>query len=420
MYYVYVALFYLLLPVWAVFHTLRGIKKPDYHLRWKEYLGFYQQQHKQNVIWVHAASVGEVEAANVLVNYFLEHCAYPVLFTTSTEPGYRRVQALFGERVDHVYLPLDIPTGLSRFLKHFQPKLAIIMETEIWPVLFSYCTKKSVPLFIVNARLSEKSTQGYLRFKPFLTQVFSGIDGILVQTELDAERYQQIGASTDMISVTGNIKLDMEIPIAVKELAPQMKAELFPQRLIFVVGSTHQGEEELFLAAYQQLKQQFPTLLLILVPRQPKRTDEIVKLCDANNLTVLKRTENKACTDATDIFLVDTIGELKQMYALADCSFVAGSMVPIGGHNIFEPILLDIPVLFGPYMKNSELLAQQILAAKGAIQCADTDEIIQAVSLILSQPEAKQQLVTAANAFVEKNKGALTRTVEVIERRCKV
>lgn len=416
MYYFYVALFYLLLPCWAVFHYIRGLKKQDYHVRWQEFFGFYTKKHTQDVIWIHAASVGEIEAANVLVNYFRDNSPYPVLVTTSTEPGYQRIRALQGNRIEHVYLPLDVPDAMARFLDHFQPKLAVIMETEIWPVLFTQCSKKSIPLFIVNARLSEKSAKGYRRLNFFLQKVFSGVSAVVVQTEVDACRYQGIGVSAEKITVSGNIKLDMAIPELIKEQGAQIKQSLFPERMVFVVGSSHRGEEELFLNVYQRLKQQFPALLLVLVPRQPKRADEITKLCSAHKLNVVRRTENKPCATSIDVFLVDTIGELKLMYAIADCSFVAGSMVPIGGHNIFEPILLDVPVLFGPYMKNSELLSQQLLAAKGAIQCVDATDIVSSVALVLGQAREHERLVAAGRAFVEQNKGALERTIAVINR----
>jgi len=340
MYYFYITLFYLLLPFWGVFHYARGLKKKDYHVRWKEFFGFYTKNHTQQVIWLHAASVGEVEAANVLINYFRDNTPYKILVTTSTEPGYQRVRTLQGNRVEHVYLPVDTPTAIARFLSHFQPKLAVIMETEIWPVLFSKCADNSIPLFIVNARLSEKSAKGYRKLKFFLQKVLTNISAVVVQTEDDAHRYQDIGVDAEKICIAGNIKLDMAIPESTKGQAIQIKQKLFSERLIFVVGSTHQGEEALFLNVYQHLKQQFPALLLIVVPRQPRRAGEIVSLCLAEQLNVVRRTENKPCITSTDIFLVDTIGELKQMYALADCSFVAGSMVPIGGHNIFEPILL--------------------------------------------------------------------------------
>ena len=199
MYFFYISLFYLLLPFWAVFHYVRGIKKKDYHTRWKEFLGFYARQHTQQVIWLHAASVGEVEAANVLINYFRDNSSYPVLVTTNTEPGYQRVRSLQGTRVEHAYLPLDTPDAISRFLSHFQPRLAIIMETEVWPVLFTKCKKKSIPLFIVNARLSEKSAKGYRKLRFFLRKVFSSISGVIVQTEVDARRYQEIGVSAEKI-----------------------------------------------------------------------------------------------------------------------------------------------------------------------------------------------------------------------------
>ena len=416
MYFFYLGLFYLLLPPLIVFQYFRGIKQPDYHARWKEYFGFYTVKHAQQVIWLHAASVGEVEAANALINYFHQHYPYKILITTSTEPGYQRVCALQGDKVEHVYLPLDLPDAMARFFKHFQPRIAVIMETEIWPALFIQCAEKSIPLFIVNARLSEKSAQSYRKLNGFLRKVFSSINGVVVQTEDDAQRYQEIGVSADKITVSGNIKLDMTIPESTRGQAIQLKQELFPQRLIFVVGSTHPGEDELFLKVYQRLKSEFPALLLILVPRQPRRAKEIARLCLAENLAVVARTESRPCTTATDVYLVDTMGELKQMYALADCSFVAGSMVPIGGHNIFEPVLLDVPVLFGPYMKNSALLARQLLAAKGAIQCFDVADIVNGVTLVLSQSREKDLLVSAGRAFVEQNKGAVQRTIAVIDQ----
>lgn len=416
MYFFYIGLIYLLLPFLVVFRYARGIKDKQYHARWKEYFGFYSTAPTQQVIWLHAVSAGEVEAANVLINYFKEHYTYKILITTGTESGYQRVHSLQGKAVEHVYFPWDTPDAIRRFFKHFQPKIAVIMEMEIWPVLFAQCAKRSIPLYIVNARLSAKSTKKYLKFRFFLQQVFAAVSGVIVQTEADARRYQRIGVQAAKISVSGNIKLDMVIPNAIKSKAMQIKRDLFAKRLIFVVGSTHQGEEELFIKAYLRLKKHFPLLLLILVPRHPKRAKDIIQLCQAEKLKIVARTENKPCTLSTDVYLVDTMGELKLMYGVADCSFVAGSMVPIGGHNIFEPILLDVPVLFGPYMKNSELLSQQLLDAKGALQCFDETDIVNNVSLILSQSRAKYLLVSAGRAFIEQNKGAVKRTVAMIDQ----
>ncbi|GFO72009.1 3-deoxy-D-manno-octulosonic-acid transferase [Bathymodiolus japonicus methanotrophic gill symbiont] len=416
MYFFYIGLFYLVLPLLIVFQYFRSIKKKSYHARWKEYFGFYAGKHNQQVIWLHAASVGEVEAANVLINYFHDHYPYKILITTSTEPGYQRVCALQGDKVEHVYLPLDLPDAMARFYSHFQPRIAVIMETEIWPVLFIQCAEKSIPLFIVNARLSAKSVKSYLKLQFFLQRIFSDIKGVVVQTEDDALRYRQIGVNAEKITVSGNMKLDMAIPDATLQQAKKIKQGLFAQRLIFVVGSTHPGEDGAFLKVYQRLKQRFPTLLLVLVPRQPKRASDIIQLCRTEKLNIVSRTESRTCTADTDVYLVDTMGELKLMYALADCSFVAGSMVPIGGHNIFEPILLGVPVLFGPYMKNSELLAQQLLDVNGAMQCFNETDIEQNVALILSQPDKKALLVDAGRAFVEQNKGAVQRTIAVIDR----
>ncbi|MCF7969849.1 MAG: lipid IV(A) 3-deoxy-D-manno-octulosonic acid transferase [Methylococcaceae bacterium] len=415
MYYFYVALFYLLLPLLLVLRYFKGLKWRTFNMRCNESLGFYAQKHAQGVVWLHAASLGEVEAAHVLIEYLRKNYPYKVLVTTGTEPGYDRVRALQGDQVDHVYLPYDMPGAVERFIKHFQPKIAIIMETEIWPVLFAKCQQHEIPLFIVNARLTEKSSKGYLKLRSFLVKVFAGISGVVVQTEMDAQRYQEIGVLAEKITVSGNIKLDMPIADELKASMKQVKQDLFPGRQVFVVGSTHAGEDDIFLQAYRRLKQKFPELLLVLVPRQPKRALEIKQLCLKSQLNVRARTEHKSCDSVTDVYLVDTLGELKQMYALADFSFVAGSMVPVGGHNIFEPILLGVPVMFGSYMKNVELLAEQLLGAQGAIQCATEADIVLAITRMMEDPQEKLRLIHNAQAFVGKNNGAVDRTIALID-----
>ncbi|MDF1582147.1 MAG: 3-deoxy-D-manno-octulosonic acid transferase [Methyloprofundus sp.] len=415
MYYFYVALFYLLLPLLLVLRYFKGLKSQNANTRFYECLGFYTQKHAQGVVWLHAASVGEVEAAHVLIEYLRKNYPYKVLVTTGTEPGYDRVRALQGGQVEHVYLPYDMPGAVERFIKHFQPRIAIIMETEIWPVLFAKCKQHEIPLFIVNARLTEKSRKGYLKLKSFLAKAFAGISGVVVQTEMDARRYREIGVLAEKITVSGNIKLDMPVADALKASMKHVKQDLFPGRQVFVVGSTHTGEDEIFLQVYRRLKPKFPELLLVLVPRQPKRASEIKKLCLKNKLNVLARTEHKSCDSVIDVYLLDTLGELKQMYALADFSFVAGSMVSVGGHNIFEPILLGVPVMFGPYMQNVELLAKQLLEAQGAIQCATESDIVLAITQMIEDPQEKRRLISNAQAFVEKNNGAIGRTIALID-----
>ncbi|MBE0468893.1 MAG: lipid IV(A) 3-deoxy-D-manno-octulosonic acid transferase [Methyloprofundus sp.] len=415
MYYFYVALFYLLLPFLLVFRYFKGLKSQNFNARFYECLGFYTQKHAQGVVWLHAASVGEVEAAHVLIEYLRKNYPYKVLVTTGTAAGYERVRALQDGQVEHVYLPYDMPRAVERFIKHFQPRIAIIMETEIWPVLFARCNQHEIPLFIVNARLTEKSRKGYVKLKGFLAKAFAGISGVVVQTSLDARRYQEIGVLAEKISISGNIKLDMPIADTLKVSMKQVKQALLPGRQVFVVGSTHAGEDEIFLQVYRRLKSKFPELLLVLVPRQPKRASEIKKLCLKNKLNVLARTEHKSCDSVIDVYLVDTLGELKQMYALADFSFVAGSMVPVGGHNIFEPILLGVPVMFGPYMQNVELLAKQLLEAQGAIQCATESDIVLAITQMIEDPQEKRRLISNAQVFVEKNNGAIGRTIALID-----
>ncbi|NYT47162.1 MAG: hypothetical protein H0A75_05830 [Candidatus Methanofishera endochildressiae] len=220
-----------------VFQYLRGIKTQDYHVRWKEYFGFILPNIRK--LSGDADQSVKSKGPNALINYFHANYSYKILITTSTEPGYQRVCALQGDKVEHVYLPLDMPDAIARFLSHFQPRIAV----KGWRSLFVYSgIEKSIPLFIVNARLSEKSAKSYLKLRFFLQKVFANISGVVVQTEDDAQRYQDIGVSADKITVSGNIKLDMTIPESIGTGAATQ--DLFPERLIFVVGSTHQGEDE--------------------------------------------------------------------------------------------------------------------------------------------------------------------------------
>jgi 3-deoxy-D-manno-octulosonic-acid transferase len=412
---IYSTLIYLLIPFIFLRLLWRGFKAPDYWRRWSERIAYYQQTHAQNVIWFHAVSVGEAEAVFPLVRLMLQrHPEYQVLITTTTPTGSARVKAVMEDAVEHVYLPYDFAPAIARFLAHFKPRMAVIMETEIWPNLFVQCANNSIPLFIVNARLSEKSARGYHKLPALVNLSLSRISRIAAQTEADAARFISIGADKSKVLVTGNIKFDLELPEQILQQGRQIRLANFPGRLVWVIASTHKGEDEIFLQAYRQLKQQFPELLLVLVPRHPERFAEVKGLCIREGFKVIMRTEEKACVLDTDIYIGDTMGELKTLYAAADLAFVAGSMVPVGGHNVLEPIALDVAVMFGPYMHNFKEIERGLLAEHGGIQCQDQDMLIQKAAALLGSSEKRLALAARGKAFVLKNQGALQRVFEIL------
>ena len=415
MYRIYSTLIYLLVPFILMRLLWRGFKAPDYWRRWSERFAYYKKSHAQNVIWFHAVSVGEAESVFPLVRLMLQkHPEYNVLITTTTPTGSARVRAVMGDAVEHVYLPYDIAPAVGRFISHFKPVMAVIMETEIWPNLFVQCGNSAIPLFIVNARLSEKSTRGYRKIPTLVNYCLSRVRMIAAQTEADAERFISIGADENNVSVTGNIKFDLDLPEQILEQGRQIRLTMFPGRLVWIIASTHKGEDEIFLQAYRQLKQQFPELILILVPRHPERFAEVKGLCARERLNVVMRTEAKPCGPDTDVYLADTMGELKILYAAADLAFVAGSMVPVGGHNVLEPAALGVAVMFGPYMHNFRAIEQGLLDARGGIQCQDKEMLIKQTAALLGSAEQRLALAEQGKAFVLKNQGALQRVFNIL------
>ncbi|MGZ5006756.1 MAG: lipid IV(A) 3-deoxy-D-manno-octulosonic acid transferase [Methylobacter sp.] len=409
----YSCFFSLLVPFILIRLLWRSIKAPAYRHRWRERFAFYNKKFPQNVIWFHAVSVGEVEALFPLVKKIQRH--FPdatLLITTTTPTGSARVKAVMQESVEHVYLPYDIPCAVSRFMQCFKPKLAVIMETEIWPNLFSSCGRHGIPLYIINARLSERSAKGYRKIPALIAPALACVKLIAAQTQDDADRFIAIGAGNGAIKTLGNMKFDVEIPNEIIKQGEQLKTDLFVDRFIWLIASTHKDEEVIFLKIYKKIKSQIPGLLLVIVPRHPERFGEVKKLCEQNQLSVVMRTSGKACDQYTDVYLVDTMGELKMLYAAADVAFVGGSMVPVGGHNVLEAAAVGIPVLFGPYMANFKEIAEGVLLRGAAIQCHDEDEIAGAMITLYAEAAYRQVLAEKGKAFVRENQGAITRVFD--------
>ncbi len=413
--YLYSSLFYLVIPFILLRLLWRSIKAPAYRHRWRERFALYNKSYPQDVIWFHAVSVGESEALFPLVKQIQKQQPnLNILITTTTPTGSARVKAVMQDTVIHVYLPYDIPDAINRFMRCFKPKLAVIMETEIWPNLFMACGKRGIPLYIINARLSEKSARGYQKIPSLVGSALAQVSLVATQTEEDAKRFISIGANTDKVQVLGNIKFDIKVPQDTIGQGLQIKNDLFVSRFVWLIASTHKDEESIFLAVYQELKKKIPELLLVIVPRHPERFTEVRRLCEQQQLAVVLRTSKAKISEKTDVYLADTLGELKMLYASADVAFVGGSMVPSGGHNILEAAAVGVPVMFGPYMSNFKDIAQGVLVANAALQCQDKEDLIINLLILYNKSSYRITLAENAKAFVLQNQGATDKICKIL------
>lgn len=409
--FLYSAIPFVILRLWW-----RSLKNPAYRQRIFERLGFYKKNYSPNVIWFHAVSVGESEAIFPLIHLIqTDNPQAQILITTTTPTGSARVQAVLGNSIQHVYLPYDLPDVIARFLKAFKPKIAIIVETEIWANLFHSCKENQIPLYLINARLSEKSVRGYQRIPSLVLPALNAITKIAVQTETDKTRFIKIGAKPENIENLGNIKFDITISDEIFSQSDILKNQLFKKhRFVFLAASTHDGEEVLLLDAYQHLKKQIPELLLAIAPRHPERFAVVENLAKTANLKIVRRTSNQKCENETDIFLIDTLGELKLFYAIADLAFVGGSFVPVGGHNILEPAAVGVPILFGLEMKNFALIADNMLTENAAMQCKNVTDLECKVIALYEDSNLRQLLISNARNFVIENQGAIYRIYDLL------
>jgi 3-deoxy-D-manno-octulosonic-acid transferase len=331
-----------------------------------------------------------------------------------TPTGSARVKAVLGESVAHVYVPYDIPDAVYRFMRCFKPKLAVMIETEIWPNLFTYCGKNNIPLFIVNARIAARSVANYQKMSALIHPALAHVDLIATQTEADAEHFIAIGGNKDKVKNLGNIKFDVEISQDTIDQGLQLKADVFKDRFVWLIASTHKDEETIFLQLYPLVKTKIPELLLVIVPRHQQRFAEVKKICEAE-LTTVMRSSNTLVNAQTDLYVVDSIGELKMFYAAADIAFVGGSMVSAGGHNILEAAAVGVPVLFGPYMTNFKEIADGVLKQQAAIQCQTTEDVVQAVFELYQQPDYRAALCARGKAFIRDNQGTVIRICDLLQ-----
>lgn len=369
---------------------------------------------KKEVIWAHCASVGEVLAAESLLKQLqARHPDKQLVVTTMTATGAAQVKQRLPEARQYL-LPLDLPWNTDRFIHTLKPRLALIFETEIWPNLIHSCKKMQVPIMVANGRLSEKAIKAYRKIRPLMAEALSKVDMIAAKSEQDAERFIQLGFAEECMKVTGSIKYDLEPPADLQKQANTLRG-LWGDRPVWIAASTHEGEDEPLLAAHQRLLKTHPEALLILVPRHPQRFDAVAEMIKVQGLSFSRRSQEQPVHRQTQVYLGDTLGEMLLLYAAADIAFVAGSLVPIGGHNLLEPAALKIPIITGPHLKNFAEVAELLRQEGGLCEVQQVDQLLDELLQFFREPAQGQQRAQAAFRVVKANRGALQKQLELAE-----
>lgn len=414
--FIYVFLSYVLSPLYALYWVFRGVSNPRYWDRLGQRLGLGFPVLVEGCIWIHAVSVGEVQAAVPLVRVLQER--FPerqLLITTVTPTGFERVRAIFGDQVAHCYIPFEMPCAVRSFFNSVKPDLALIIETEIWPNLYDACGSRKVPLILVSARISPQSVPRYQQFLPLFRETLSHGIVIAAQSEADAGRFRLLGAAPERTWVTGNIKFDFEPQTDLESRGQTFREQHFGVRPVWIAASTHDKEEQQVLSAHRQLLKVMPDALLVLVPRHPERFETVKALVRKHRFKNISRTEGRACLDDTEVFIGDTMGELPMFYAACDIAFVGGTLVPVGGHNLLEPAALGRPVVTGPYLFNAQDIADMFSEFGASIQVRNSKELADALKRLFYDRAGAVLMGEKGRSIVTNNRGALQRLLELLE-----
>lgn len=407
----YTLVWLLALPLAFLYLLWRSRHQPAYRRHWAERLGFLTLPDSGPVIWIHAVSVGETRAAEPLIRALQSrHPDHAILLTHMTPTGRETGRVLFGNSVTQAYLPYDLPRATRRFLDRARPRLGLIMETEVWPSLFAACRQADIPLFLINARLSEKSAQGYARLRPLVQPALAGLAGIAAQTEADAERLRQLGGQA--VSVTGNLKFDITPPAETAIRVDELR-RLFGDRFVVLVASSREGEEALILDALASLD--LPKLLLVIVPRHPQRFDEVARLIKEHGLACPRRSRGQAATSTDRVYLGDSMGEMAAYCAASDLVVVGGSLLPFGSQNLIEASAAGKPVLLGPHTWNFEQASRDAIEAGAGRRVRDAGELAEAVRRLYEDKKLREEMGTAGLAFAQRHRGATERILQLVE-----
>jgi len=404
-------------PFVLLYFAIRGLRDSSYLGRWTERFGVVPVLDQRGGIWIHAASVGEFNAATPLIRALLKtNPEIPLTVTTLTPTGSERVKRDLGDKVAHSYIPFDLPGSVNRFLKRLQPRMIIVMETEIWPNLYLRSRRLNIPLLMANARLSKRSVERFRHVPGFVGEVLQTVAWIGAQSDADAERLVSCGSNLKRIDMTGNLKFDLSVPASLEEQAHALRLRWGRERPVLVAGSTHEADENVVIPAFVELLKSVPDALLILVPRYPERFTRATQLAIAAGLRTELRSQGEVCSAQAQCFVIDSIGELMSYYACADAAFVGGSFGERGGHNALEPAALGKPVLLGPNMENAKEIASQLLQCSAAQRVTNQLDFRQAAEKILTDGVLRDRMGQAGRGLVEKNKGALDLTLSAIKK----
>lgn len=413
----YTQLLRLGLPFLFIRLALKGFQEPAYRRRWQERLGWtgYPAIQQKKNLWIHAVSVGEVQAALPLIqqiqNTFPEHT---LVLTTTTPSGSDHAWRLFHDSVLHTYLPYDLPGPVTRFLQRTRPCLAIFMENEIWPNLYQICSLRNIPIILANARLSPRSWKRYAKIQRFISHILADCT-ILAQSQLDQSRFLHLGAKAERIQVSGNLKFDMELPPPLLEEGKGLREAIGQKRPVWIAASTHQEEETEILTAHSQLLERLPESLLILAPRHPERFSAVSNVARSRGFQVQQYSHNRPFQFDSNIYIADVMGRLFAFYAASDIAFVGGSLVARGGHNLLEPAALGRPVLTGPHLFNFTEISSLLQDKKALLIVHDAHELAQGLTKLLQEPGFASQMGMQAQEVCAQNKGAVTKVLLTIK-----
>lgn len=410
----YSATWYLLAPIMLYHLVWRGFRQRAYFLRWGERYASYPAAGGSAPVWLHAVSVGEVNAAAPLVDALrAQRPEVPLVVTTITPTGSERVRTLWGDAVTHVYLPYDLPGAVGRFLDGFRPALALIVETELWPNLLFGCRDRGIPVHVLNARLSARSLRGYRVLAPLLRRALAGVQLVAAQSPEDAARFVRLGAAPARVQVGGNLKFDMR-PVDAAAFVAGFRERLGAARPVWIAASTHEDEEAPVLEAHRVLRQSHPDALLLWAPRHPERFRAVAARAREAGFATATRSEAQWPGPGDAVFVIDTLGELLRFYACAQVAFVGGSLQAIGGHNLLEPAATGTAILSGPHLHNFADIAKRLREAGAMRLVDDAAELATALRALFDDAAARARMSANAARLLAEGRGALARTLALI------
>lgn len=411
----YTLLLYIIQPLVFIKLMARSLRSPQYKNRIAERYGFFDFN-QQGGIWLHSVSVGETIAAVPLIRELQNK--YPhkaITITTMTPTGSAQVSKIFGDTVQHCYLPYDLPCAMQRTIKRLKPELVIIMETELWPNMIHQLKKKQIPTLLANARLSARSAKGYGKISKLVKPMLGKMTAIAAQYQADGQRFLDLGLPENKLHVTGSVKFDIEVTEAITTQVTALKTQLGDPRPTWIAASTHQGEDEIILEAHKEILKQHPNSLLILVPRHPERFNKVSNLITNQQLTSQNKSKLQSLASETQVLLGDTIGEMMSMFGVSNAAFIGGSLIERGGHNPLEPAAFGLPLTMGPHVFNFASVCDMLSDSQALTTVENSQQLAEQILTWFNDPTLAQQDGEKALNVLKLNQGALKRHLDIID-----